>query len=245
MLGIEGIHDELCDVASFLQMASGIRRVEYSTWEHESHPGVCESADDFRDEQDTLWGTLTRRLTLFLFAWAAIEAFAGRLQLVEPPKVKGRKTRQIDKLCYFVANHFNGQEPHHYTQCLDCFIKVARVADIGRGAATTTQFPGYITPPSKALYLVYEYRNAFAHGDFSAPHPRGDPDKHPDVLVVTLATRLLLLSIQILALARYPAATLVDIPSHMLFADDGTAPTLDNAFTRLHLKSFDGRNEDA
>lgn len=245
LFGIGGQNHDLYDVTSYLQLASGIRSVEFNTWEFEPHAGVCESADDYRDAQDKLWSSLTCRLSVFLFTWAAIEAYKDKLTFVEPPKEAGKRTRQIDKLCYFLSTRYNLSLPAKFTELLDVFRRVASHAGIGRGAAVSTKLPNYMHTAGEGLYLVYEYRNAFAHGDFSAPFPAGDPKKHPDVMVIALATRIVLLSLQMITLCHYPHEETVELPSLSLDCDEGDLPTVRDAFLNLHMRSFDGILEGA
>lgn len=236
--GIGGQNHALYDVSSYLQLASGIRNVHFSTWEFEQHPGICESADDYRDQQDKLWGLLTQRISVFLFVWAAVEAYKAELTLVAPPKDGGTKPRQIDKLCYYLSIQYKFPLPEKLCDVISVFRSVAAQSNIGRHAASKTLIPGYITPAGEGLYLVYEYRNAFAHGDFSAPFPEGDPSKHPDLAVVALATRLVLLSLQMITLCRYPPDEPMDVPSLLRFSDEEDPLSVKETFLKLHMKSF-------
>jgi hypothetical protein len=232
------------DIASYLRLASGIRGVEFNTWEFEPFAGVCETADEYRDDDDKLLSALTHRLSVFLFCWAAIEAYMDILPLVDPPKTPGKNSRQIDRLCFFLSARYNDPLPEQFSELVELFRKLATHAEIGRGAATSTKFPNYMKPAAEGLYLVYEFRNAFSHGDFSVPSPDHDPKRHPDVLVVGAATRIVLLTMQMLTLCHYPHDETVELPSFLSNNEDGDWPTVGETFRNLHMQSFDGiRNE--
>lgn len=49
-IGGENYYDSaLSNVSSYLTLASGIRSVEFDTWQHLSHPEMCGAAGDYRE----------------------------------------------------------------------------------------------------------------------------------------------------------------------------------------------------
>jgi hypothetical protein len=239
LAGIGGQNCELDDVSSYLQLASGVQRVEFNTFQFDSMAGFCESADSYREDQDKLWSALATRLSVFLFTWAAVEAYKDNLHLLSPASTPGKKQRQIDKLCYYLVTNYRHPLPEKYSDLLNCFKMVARKARVGRGAAVATTLPTYMQPVGEGLYLVYEFRNAFAHGDFEPPPPDGDGDnkRHPDVMIVALATRIVLMTLQMLTLCHYPPNEIVEATCFDRWLRSSKPLTVNEVFLDLH-KNF-------
>jgi hypothetical protein len=228
---------ELFDTVRYLQMASGLRGIDFDTARFDPYPGYCEAADEHTDQQDRLFAVLTRRIAVFLFVWASLESLREKVALPNLPRGV-KRPRQIDRLCYFLTMHYSLPLPSGYTEALSCLRKIAAKSEIGRGAAVSPGLPAYIGPSGEALYRVYELRNKLAHGDFSTPFPEGPPEKHPDVFMVCICTRLVLLSIQMIVLCKYPSTHPVDLPSFLVFTDSEQCKTVADVFPVLHLETF-------
>jgi hypothetical protein len=245
LFGIGGQNIKLYDASSYLQLAAGIKTVEFDTFQFDPTPGMCAGADQFQEERDSLFSSLVTRLSIFLFAWAAIEAYKERLPLASPKKAPGDPKRKIDKLCHYLTTSYTQPLPDGYLGVLQSLKSVVVESDICRDAGKTTTFPSFVGKSAEGLYLVYEFRNAFAHGDFSAPFPEGEPTEHPDVLVVAIATRLVLMTLQMITLCYYSPNDNVDLPTRGLFADGDRTISVRETFLNLHLLAFDTMYSDA
>jgi hypothetical protein len=239
-IGQQGV--ELFDTVRYLQMASGIRSVEFDTSRFDPYPGYCETVDEHTDQQDLLFAALTHRITVFLFVWASLESLREQIRLPNLPRGT-KRPRQIERLCYYLAKQYALPLPAGYLSALSCLCKAAARSELGRGAAAQTFLPAHIGPPGEALYRVYELRNALIHGDFAAPFPAGRPEKHPDVFMVCICTRLVLLSIQMIILCKYAPAQGVDLPSLLVPSDSDLRYTVADVFPVLHLSSFTAQTE--
>lgn len=244
--GIGEMNLEVDDAASYLRLAAGVRSVEFDTssFDPTFGLGLCEGAEVYQENLDRLWALLAHRVAVFLFAWAALENYKKRLPLHLVPKDKlRRKGRKIARLCYFLSEQYSEPLPAGYEHLLDIFKRVAKRAEVARGATVTTKVPDFVRAPAEGLYLVYEFRNAFAHGDFATPEPdERDPRSHPDIVVVALASRIVLLTLQMMTLCHYPKDQVCDIQALSIFErEDEERLTVREAFLNLHRASFTGR----
>jgi hypothetical protein len=236
-IGAAGAPAEVSDAAAYLELCSGIQKITFNTFEFDRTVGFCESADDFRDEHDDLREALVHKLTMFLFCWAALESFVTAANLPPIKLLKGKAFGKIQRLGAFISSKFKGQtleELSEVVSCLKCTIARSELSDdLTPGGA----LPSFVGPPAEGIHLVYQLRNAFAHGDFRVPWPaqNGRPvTSHPDVAVVGASTKVVLLTIQILALCYFDQSRRVELIE--VDAEEGTE--LGFVFRRLHLKSF-------
>ena len=111
---------------------------------------------------------------------------------------------------------------------------------IARRAAQGSTLPLFVPQAGEGIYLVYELRNAFAHGDFTVPltYESLPPEKHPDILLVAIATRMVFLTMQMMTLCLYSPVTEVEMQS-LVFRPKNRAPLLlRDTFCKLHVLGF-------
>lgn len=238
LFGIGGQNLELLDVISYLKLASGIRALDFNTTDFDPYPAMCSGAAEFDERSDALCGILAHRLTMFLFIWASLEAFKNRVTFQTVPKEQGHKARYIDSLCYYLSSRCLPPYPYGYGNVLRTFKKCSSSQKITGGSPSFSKLPTWLKTSAEGIYHVYEVRNSFAHGDFSVPFPDGDPLKHPDVIHVTLAARLVLLTLQMMALCLYDNAETVDMPTLLRFDNSPNSLTVGKVFRELHNPDF-------
>lgn len=254
--------DELGDVYSYLNMAAGVRAVEFDTPALGGHPSMCSGASEIDDEQ--LSGTLAHRLAVFTFTLAAVDAYENCLrigirdplypggtgatpsdpnrgiQLTDAESALDKYARPIEALCYYLCQRYSDPYPSEYVELLRAFKAAAAAAGIGRRpAAVNRKLPAYIQPVAEGLYLIHEFRHTLANGNFSEPDAEGDPETHPYIVVVELATRVLLFTLQMMTLCIYDGDASIESVHLEVYRGDAEYLSLRDVFSNLHLENID------
>jgi hypothetical protein len=139
-------------------------------------------------------------MAVFLFVWGALEAAIEAIS--PPPQPDKLRQGKINSACHYISTYFKGRltiEPYQDTLGQLTHL-LSRSASFQR-IAGKVRLPKHIGGEAFGLYIVYKLRNEFAHGDTIFPVP--DHEHRPiseDPTVVDLATRIVLLSIQMLVL---------------------------------------------
>lgn len=230
---------EFTSAVAYLEMCSGIEKITFNTFEFDQCVGFCEPADDFRDEHDDLREALVHRLTMFLFCWAALESIVSAMKLPPVQLPKGQASGKIERLCGYITNNFAGRTLEELPELISCLRCTIGRSDLTDKLSAQTVLPSFVGPPAEGVHLVYKLRNAFAHGDFNVPWPAQDErpvTSHPDVVVVAISARVVLLTIQTLVLCYVPPTTIVEMVE--ISGDHEEGVEISRVFTRLHLDSF-------
>jgi hypothetical protein len=234
LFNIEGQQTRWLATSDFLGIAAGIQSVTVDISQFDSGFGYCSGADDYSYRNDKLWSELVRELARFQFAWAALEAFIDELQPPKPPNCDGK----INRACYFLRTKY---EPRlavpRYSDVLARFRQLAMASTAGAGLDVFFAIQDHTCPSAVGLYSIYRLRNRFAHGSMERPNPPEKGEHAPDISMVEMATRLVLLSIQMLVIAEYPADTSVEVHWQDALDEDEEQP-IGVVFRNIHLDSI-------
>ncbi|MEI8089015.1 MAG: hypothetical protein WCG63_05400 [Opitutaceae bacterium] len=230
---------EVSDAVSYLELCSGVKKITFNTFEFDHTMGLCETADDFRDEHDNLREALVHRLTLFLFSWAALESFVARAKLPSVKLPKGQTAGKIERLCGFLTSQFKGESIEEWPETINCLRCTIGRSELSKKLGVVGKLPQFVGPPAEGIHLVYKLRNSLAHGDFNVPWPDRDDkpvEAHPDVHLVGISTKIVLLTIQMLTLCYFDRTLNIEMCGLSIDHEDGL--DIRTVFPRLHLSSF-------
>jgi len=189
--------------AEWLGMASGVIKVEFCKTRHFPYLGWCAAADEHDHERDQLLSQLATELAVFSFIWGSFESLTEHIVPAQYYSLGKQRLGKIGATCNFLKNNFEPEpllliyedllaqlrtlliESEHYNNLKDEFNLRPHVGKSGIG-----------------LHVVYKIRNAFAHG--SLVIPEHSEDEQPiDPQLINVSSRIVLLSIQMLAQAYY------------------------------------------
>lgn len=192
----EGVYD-------WLLVAASLVSVELDTIQHNPGYGWCSSADEFHDAREDLLRSFVRDLSIFSFAWGGLES---ALDIIDaPPHPDKSKRGKVGNACYLLDQAFV-RRGHvlHLQEEVELF-RVAAQRCIGyESVEKRLKKAATVGSAGAGLYAVYELRNLFAHGSLVFPMP--DEENRPQSAhaeMVTHATRVVLLQIQMLLLAHF------------------------------------------
>ncbi|HBO2452828.1 TPA: hypothetical protein SL281_000147 [Pseudomonas aeruginosa] len=202
LMEIENDHDWI-GVHDWLLVASSIMSIKVDTIQHNPNFGWCCHGDEFDEAREVLLEKFVKSLTIFGFAWGALEAVIDAI--CPPPHPDKSKRGKIGNACNFLKQAFHtrgyvlGLEEE-----IDNFRSLARQCIGYESVEKRLKNAGSVGVPGIGLYTVYELRNLFAHGSLAFPFPNEDNrpiSEHSDM--VAHATRIVLLQLQMLLLAHF------------------------------------------
>ncbi|MCF5858518.1 hypothetical protein [Aeromonas veronii] len=190
-------------VYQWLQIAASLESISINTIKYNQSFGWCSHSDEFDLARDQLLTEFTEKLAVFNFVWGALEA---AIEIVKPPKNPNKsKQGKISDTCFWLSS-FNQTEsiPELFTQTEKFRTLAKQVIGYKRVESRMSEVT-YFGISGIGLYSVYELRNLFAHGSMEFPYPDGD--NKPvciETSLVECATRIVLLSMQLLMLKHFP-----------------------------------------
>lgn len=202
-------------IYEWLHLAASIKSVSVDTLQYEESLGWCRDADEFCISQEKLYQRFATKLSVFSFVWGALEATIDtfiKCKELPPtmhtviPRGKRRKLGKIAGASKFISLHFKDRmliTP--YREEIARFLRSSRRSGgfdkISNRLREMKNIVGY---EGSGLYLVYVLRNDFAHGSLHFPEPDFDNQPYsPHEALIGHATRIVLLSIQMLLATRY------------------------------------------
>lgn len=230
---------EVSDAVSYLELCSGVEKITFNTFAFDHTMGMCDSADEFRNEHDNLREALVHRLTLFLFCWAALESFVAQARIPALGLPEGQASGKIERLCGFLTSKFKEELLEEWPETINCLRCTIGRSELSKKLFAGGKLPPFVGPPAEGIHLVYKLRNSLAHGDFNVPWPKQDNkpvEAHPDVHLIGVSTKIVLLTIQMLALCYFDQTLKVEMCGLSIDSDDGL--DIRTVFPRLHLGSF-------
>lgn len=191
------------DATEWLLLGGSIKSVCVDIIQHNSGFGYCSDADYYDLSKEELIEKFVTDLTRFNYVWGAVESF---IKIIKPPTHPDKNKRgKIRDACYFIKNYASIKEPVlNINESIDEFLTASRACFGFEKVESRFSEVGEFGSIAIGLFCVYELRNSFAHGSLSFPSPddEGRPVSEHSKMV-TAATRIVLLSIQILLLAYY------------------------------------------
>ncbi len=194
-------------VYDWLDVASRIESVDYDAFKYDYSIGLCESADDYSDALGKHNKQLLPELVFFNFVWCSLESLIITLKLKKCPQGFGK----ISKATYFIKTEFENSNVRlkYYNELihqLRSFLKSNNIIhDERKPLDSLFQIKECNSEHGIGLSVVYEIRNEFAHGSFLFPEPPdwGIEKKALEVDIFSVASRIVLLSIQMILIAKY------------------------------------------
>ncbi|WP_461437496.1 hypothetical protein [Marinobacter nauticus] len=199
------------NVATWLQLAAAMRTMEVDTIQFDHGFGYCSHADEYSMARDELLNRFVFELSRFNFAWGGLESC---LNNIRPPKHPDKSKRgKISNACYFLKTYFsNVSPPSHLGEEVAAFRSASSLCFGYHSIEKRFRNSEEVGWPGAGLFSVYELRNLFAHGSLDFPEP--DEENQPlsdHQHMVAHATRVVLLSIQMLLMAHF-ADSRLEIP---------------------------------
>lgn len=195
-------------LADWLSIAAGIVSLEYDHFRVDRLAGYCESADAWEGVREKILTGFVTSLVKFSLVWGALEA---AITIIEPPS-SGLTRGKINAACFYLLKHFGvGASISGYRPALAAFLETARErygADVLKKEVRLRDDLGISGIGLRSVYLL---RNQFAHGGLEFPIPTGaevEEERAPST-TIDFASRLILLSIQMLLIA-YIASQSID-----------------------------------
>lgn len=220
--------------AEWLQVSSGIMAVQFSAGRHDPSLYLCEPAVDYHDGKDKTLEEMVLQLSRFALVWGALETYLEDHDYESwtcPKEVGGGKIRRA---CWFLKQRY---EPRQlispYRRELRLFLH--DVICIGK-RALRPEYSDILGRSGLGLAIVYKIRNEFAHGSLRMPEP--DDNHKPQYFestVIERATRLVLLSLQMLVSAQFDDKELQQQVEYWSESDsDDQNPSLGSVLETLH-----------
>jgi hypothetical protein len=186
----------------WLNIASGIKKIEFDISRFDTSYGYCSNADQWHGAREELLEKYITELTRFSYVWGALESLIDDLN---PPSAPDRG--KINAICYYIKNRLEFSDIiNQYTNLLTKLKETLEPTDV-RESNILERFqkiPEYISQHGIGLFVIYKLRNQFAHGSISFPIP--DEESRPKGnyhKMVLLSTRIVLLSMQMIWIAFY------------------------------------------
>ena len=187
-------------VSEWLRVAAAIKNVDVDWIRFDASFGWCSGADSYEFAKEKILRRFVTNLTVFTYTWGAVEA---AIEAVSPPFHPDKSKRgKISNACNFLCTYFrNRLTITPYLEVVSQFYGlVSKSPSYGE---LTDQFATQdrIGPEGFGLFAVYKLRNKFAHGNMVFPAPDAQHRSISDApSVIECATRIVLLSIQMLVL---------------------------------------------
>lgn len=194
---------EMYQMSEWLRIAAGIKSVDLDLIRFDDQFGWCSGADRYELARQDILRKHVTSMAVFLFVWGALEAAVEAIS--PPPHPDKSRQGKINSACHYISKYFKTDltiRPYREVLCQFTGL-LSRSASFQRLAADLN-LPTHMGEEGFGLFIVYKLRNEFAHGDTIFPVP--DDEHRPiseDPTIVKLATRIVLLSIQMLFLIRY------------------------------------------
>jgi len=242
ILGDSELVHEWENVAEWLQLAVAIKNVEVDIIQFHHGFGYCSAADEYSMAREELLNEFVLALSRFNFVWGGLESC---LNNIKPPKHPDKSKRgKISNACYFLKEYYSNISPLLFLgEGIESFRLAAGECIGYESVDGRFKRSGEAGWPGSGLFTVYELRNLFAHGSLSFPEPdeENQPISNHQDMVVS-ATRVVLLSIQMLLLAHFEHSDL-EIPYSFDCDLDTDEVALWVALSGCHLETKDAGSQ--
>jgi hypothetical protein len=196
---------EFNDAAEWLNLASGVKKVEVVTGGEDVF--YCESVMEYEDARSELLSRLATQLTIFQFTWGAFETAAT---VIGPPSIPANlRSNGANGLVHRVLFFLRAARPvATYPDVLEEMRRLVARQPNYRRLLRSGALPRHMGPSGVGLDFVRKVRNRFAHGSARFPMPddcsvgwSGRTSPEPEI--IALSSRIVLLSIQMLLRIHY------------------------------------------
>lgn len=216
----------------WLNIASGIKKVEFDITRFDTCYGYCSDADHWHGAREELLEMYITELTRFSYVWGALESLIDELN---PPPAPDRG--KINEICYYIKNRLEYSDIiNSYINLLNELRQILGASDVSeRNILQRFHASEYISEHGIGLFVIYKIRNRFAHGSISFPMP--DEENRPKSnysKMVFLSTRIVLLSMQMIWMAFYKN---INLKSKLHWeSDEDEEYTVELILRNIHLK---------
>lgn len=182
-------------ISEWLDIASGIKNVSMDSAIFKCN-NYCSQAWEYDVERDSLLSKIVTQITIFNFVWGSLESLIDYVDPKDVPKNRGK----INAICNYLNENYKMNNPIViYNDVLADLL--ANVKKVYHYCELEDKFKlkSFINLAGVGLQVVYKIRNKFAHGSLCFSEPEEwNLSKPVDDKIVNLATRIVLLSIQMI-----------------------------------------------
>lgn len=184
----------------WLNVASGIKRVEFDVLRFNSCFGYCKNADEWDENREKLLESYITELTRFTYIWGALESLIND---IGPPPAPERG--KINSICFYLRNELGLTDSiNPYSKLVNRLYDTLRLSEFNSKVLKKIKKPDYISENGIGLFVVYKIRNLFAHGSLQFPQPDEENRPISDYpTLIMLSSRIVLLSMQMIWLCFY------------------------------------------
>lgn len=231
--------------AQWFEVASTVQAVTCEVGHHDLVMSECEASMDYDDRRAAALGKFVPHLVRFQMCWAGLEAV---ISIIDPPELPKPNRGKINAACAYLREHFGDDGGiARLEKAVEEFVTCAREEPF-RGEVESRLLPvPHVGLSGRGLRAVYGVRNCFAHGDagVSFPEPDEDDTEAFDQLETTCgqrtsntvrtATRLVLITTQMLIMAHVGRDVRIDDWSDSFGSNGGEKSNLYDVLSRWHL----------
>lgn len=184
------------DISDHLKLAASLTQAEVDTTRYDDSAWICKGAWNYEVAKSKELSTFVTELARFNFIWNALE---NTVAVIRPRSVSGS---QIDAACRYLKDFYEPEPAVLFY--VDALVTLRVKLRNHNGYKALEKEFGFLQTeaPSIGLHVVRKLRNRFAHGAGILPLPiQGGEQKSIDAEIVQSSSRLLLFTIQHLALA--------------------------------------------
>lgn len=195
----------------WLNLSSGVAKVVIVPAMYDSTIYFCGYAMDREKERGKIWSEFTKALTIFNFAWGALESYIK----IDIPKQYYKNGKEITKTVEKVKKYLKDIDLEVFDEYS---IAYNQLHDLIQRKGNIRISKDYINsnPYCKGLILSKSIRNEFAHGARKLPDldeidhiELEDIDLVLDTKMINLSTRCILFIIQVLLIKKYSCSNLI------------------------------------
>lgn len=187
--------------AAWLEVASGIISVDFDSARYDYCALLCSPIGKYEAERTELLSRLVHQLTVLNFVWGALEETIRLIDPPDHPRYRGR----INSACYYLMCEYGNSKLPYYDDVLCQLQATLLKIDYYREHAKEFKLKSHVDHSGVGISVVYKIRNHFAHGTLVMPNPDMEEDRDEpelDIELVELSSRIVLMTIQMLLLAR-------------------------------------------
>jgi hypothetical protein len=191
------------NIEEWLEIAASVTKVDVDILQHDESIFMCSGAARYQGAREELLIDFVTQLSIFSFIWGGLESCLDTLKLPRPREFP--RTGKIHNACVYLTSGFSERSVvSPYAAELAAFRSAVQNCIGYEEVERRLRAHKHLGLPGVGLYAVYKLRNNLAHGSLSFPSPDSEHQPISDhTKMVIHASRLVLLSLQMLFLAHY------------------------------------------
>lgn len=223
----------------WLNVASGIKRIEFDVIRYERSIGWCRNADQWNFNREKLLREYITELTRFTYVWGALESLIDDLNIPQ-----GQKQGKINSICYYLKSKLHPNDIiYPYADLVEHLKYIIKRYDVNKTAMLKRFDARHLSMHGLGVYVIYNLRNSLVHGaiDFPLPNTENEPESFFSEMV-NMSTRIILLTLQMIWLAYYRGS---GVCSTICWESDDYEEKydLEEVLRKIHLKDYVVRRE--